>query len=64
MKVPRVCVDCSSPFEGERWQKFCWGCWKGRKDDDAYTRGYVDGLAAGIRHVQEQHADPFRELAA
>lgn len=44
------CRDCGAPFDGERWQRLCWSCWRNRRDgqgrDDAYHRGFTAGLAA------------------
>jgi hypothetical protein len=50
----RRCRNCSAPFDGERWQRLCWTCWRKRKDRDAviaaYDRGYRDGVATARRH--------------
>ena len=47
----RRCRNCGNAFEGEKWQRLCWTCWRADKEqtarDDAYERGFQDGFAEG-----------------
>jgi hypothetical protein len=49
----RKCVECGTPFEGQDWQRLCWGCWRAEKDQeaqaDAYDQGFRDGLREGSK---------------
>lgn len=51
--MTRSCQSCGTTYDGERWQKVCWTCWRKRKDADdadrAYQRGYAAGHAAAAR---------------
>jgi hypothetical protein len=50
----RKCVECGTPFEGQHWQRLCWGCWRAEKDqeaqENAYDQGFRDGLREGSKH--------------
>jgi hypothetical protein len=43
------CASCGASFEGQRWQKVCWPCWRKKRDGEtareAYLIGYADGRA-------------------
>ncbi len=32
MRSTKECRECWAPFEGESWQRLCWGCWRERRD--------------------------------
>jgi hypothetical protein len=62
----RRCQDCGDPFDGERWQKLCWTCWRASKDREAgeaeYQRGYHKGYAHGLIDGQRDHPALDRDL--
>jgi hypothetical protein len=44
----RDCVECGREFEAKgAWMRRCWDCWRERKDQEVYDRGYAAGLRAG-----------------
>jgi hypothetical protein len=49
----RVCRECDTRFEGQRWQRLCWRCWREQKDAEArrdeYQKGFIAGMAAGAK---------------
>lgn len=47
----RACQDCGELFDGERWQRLCWDCWRAKKnqvEDDGYSRGFDAGFDRGL----------------
>jgi hypothetical protein len=59
---PRTCRGCGTRFEGQRWQRLCWRCWRERRDRDAqreaYQVGYLDGMLADAERTQRQTIPP------
>lgn len=52
----RYCEDCGEAFVPKgNWQKFCWRCWRARKEKEdlqsARDEGYDEGYAAGRREA-------------
>ena len=49
------CGACGTPFLGERWKRLCPACWRVEHDralqEEAYRRGYRDGLLAARNRV-------------
>jgi hypothetical protein len=66
MNELKSCRSCGVRFDGERWQRLCWECWRrerGRSDlDVAYRRGYRDGYDLARR--EGHHGAPSAGLTA
>ena len=59
--MTRYCADCDRPFTpAKSFHRNCWSCWKQGQDraveDQAYHRGYADGLRDA--HPPTQGMDP------
>jgi hypothetical protein len=43
-----ICPRCAVTFtRGPSWQKFCWGCWVGSREAEAYGAAFHAGYEAG-----------------
>lgn len=66
MSSLRKCTQCAGRFEGEKWQRLCWACWREHKDAEErrseYKRGWNDGHAAAIRRQPQIEDDVLRDV--
>lgn len=64
--MTRHCRDCGAQFDGEHWQRLCWGCWREHKDrgvrEPEYQRDYQAGYAHGLADGQRDRPALDRDL--
>lgn len=54
----RRCVSCGATFEGQRWQKICWPCWRKKRDSEEAREAYLVGFRDGQASTWQPPLDP------